>query len=73
VEDSGIGLTAENLEYIFDKFRQFNRVHGEGERGTGLGLYIVKGIIELHKGNIWAESEFGRGTKLCFILPKSSV
>ncbi len=70
VKDTGIGIAQENLPKVFDKFQQFGRVSGPGERGTGLGLSIVKGIIEMHNGNIRVESRFGEGTKFTFVLPK---
>lgn len=70
VIDSGIGISEENLSKIFDKFQQFGRLSGPGEKGTGLGLSIAKGIIKLHKGRIWVESELNKGSKFSFILPK---
>ena len=70
VSDTGIGIDPENLPKVFDKFQQFNRSFGPGEKGTGLGLAIAKGIVELHKGRIWAESKLGEGSKFSFILPK---
>lgn len=70
VSDTGIGIAPENLPKVFDKFQQFNRGFGPGERGTGLGLAIAKGIVELHKGRIWAESKLGEGSKFSFSLPK---
>ena len=73
VRDTGIGIAEENLPKVFDKFQQFDRVSGPGERGTGLGLSIVKGIIEMHNGNIRVESRCGEGTKFTFVLPKSAA
>lgn len=73
VSDTGRGLSKEDLSGIFSKFQQFGRVHGPGEKGTGLGLAISKGIVELHKGKIWAESELNTGTKISFTLPKHRV
>jgi signal transduction histidine kinase len=70
VSDTGKGITSNNLSKIFDKFEQFGRVIGPGEKGTGLGLAIVKGIVELHKGEIYTESEPNKGTKISFTLPK---
>lgn len=70
VIDTGIGIPEEELPEIFDKFRQVGRTPGTGEKGTGLGLSIAKGIVELHKGKLWAESEFGKGTKFVFTVPK---
>ena len=73
VSDTGIGITAEDLPKVFTKFLQFGRTPGAGEKGTGLGLSIAKGLIKLHRGRIWVESEAGRGTKFIFTLPKYSV
>lgn len=70
VIDEGIGIPQKDLPYLFEEFFRANNV---GERdGTGLGLYIVKRIIEAHKGEIWVESpcvETGKGSKFAFILP----
>jgi len=70
VSDTGIGIAREDMPKLFQKFQQFRRVNGPGEKGTGLGLAIAKGIVETHKGRIWAESEVGKGTKVTFTLPK---
>ena len=66
VADTGVGVAAEDLPHVFDRFWQAY----EGERrGTGLGLTIVKGIIEAHAGRIWVESAVGMGTTFFFALP----
>lgn len=70
--DTGRGIASADLPRLFNKFEQFGRKPGAGEKGTGLGLPITKGIIELHCGKIWAESELNKGTKFLFILPKFS-
>ena len=70
VSDTGIGISDEDLPRVFGKFKQFGADFESAEKGTGLGLTISKGIIELHRGHIWAESQSGRGTKICFTLPK---
>lgn len=72
VSDTGVGISSDNLENIFSKFHQLKRVPGPGEEGTGLGLPIAKGIIELHGGKIWAESEPARGSKFIFTIPSCS-
>jgi signal transduction histidine kinase len=72
VRDTGIGISPESLPKVFDKFTQFGRKDGPGEKGTGLGLSIVKGLVEVHGGEIHVESELGRGTALTFTLPKLS-
>ncbi len=69
VRDSGIGIAKDDLPKIFDKFTQFGRKDGPGEKGTGLGLSIVKGLVELHHGEIHIESEVGRGTTVILSFP----
>jgi len=73
VADTGIGIPKEDLPKVFDKFTQFERENGPGKKGTGLGLSIAKGSVELHKGEIWVESEVGKGTKFAFSLPRLSL
>lgn len=72
VEDSGPGISKEDLVKVFSKFQQFNHplARDPGTKGTGLGLSISKGLVELHGGKIWIESEVGVGTKFIFTLPK---
>lgn len=71
VADTGRGIAAENLPKIFEKFMQFGRIAGGGEKGTGLGLVIAKSLIELHNGKLWVESQENVGSKFIFILPKN--
>lgn len=70
VYDSGIGIAKEDIPKIFNKFEQIKRTAGAGGKGTGLGLFIVKGIIEAHGGSVWADSVYGKGTSFSFVLPK---
>ncbi|MFH1395463.1 MAG: HAMP domain-containing sensor histidine kinase [Candidatus Omnitrophota bacterium] len=65
--DTGSGIRKEDFGKIFDKFE---RVTTGKQEGTGLGLPISKDIVEFHKGKIWVESEFGKGSKFIFVLPK---
>jgi chemotaxis family two-component system sensor kinase Cph1 len=65
VEDSGPGIPSEDLARVFDRFR---RGHASQE-GTGLGLYIAKGIVLAHGGRIWAEAAAGGGARFCLTLP----
>jgi two-component system CheB/CheR fusion protein len=69
VSDTGCGIAEQDMPRLFEKFAQFGRKVGPGEKGTGLGLAICKGIVELHKGRIWAKSQQGKGTVLTFALP----
>jgi PAS domain S-box-containing protein len=73
VSDTGRGISKEDLPKIFNRFQQFSRASGPGIKGTGLGLAISKNIVEMHGGNIWVESEPGKGTKFTFTLPKTEV
>jgi len=69
VKDTGPGIRTEDLERVFDKFEQVRLSETRNIGGTGLGLAISRGIIEAHKGKIWAESKPGEGAKFIFLLP----
>lgn len=71
VLDTGPGLSGDQLQLIFDKFRQVTSPGGPMPKGTGLGLAIVKQIITAHGGKVWAESKPGRGSTFFFTLPLS--
>ncbi|RII27157.1 MAG: hypothetical protein CXR31_07845 [Geobacter sp.] len=68
VEDRGLGIAPEHVERIFDKFYRVDASNTAIE-GTGLGMCIVKSILEAHGGNIWVESTPGVGTKVFFTVP----
>jgi len=69
ISDTGVGIPAECLTKIFDKFQQVNN-HGKGGiKGTGLGLSIAKHIVLDHGGNIWVESNVRKGSTFHFTLP----
>ena len=70
VVDTGIGIKEEDLEAIFDSFKQVGPSQIAGYAGTGLGLAVSKQFIEMQSGRIWAESERGKGSTLTFTLPK---
>ncbi|MFQ5951843.1 MAG: ATP-binding protein [Candidatus Omnitrophota bacterium] len=72
VSDTGIGIAEKDFPRVFGKFQQFGRLGGPGEQGTGLGLFIAKGIVDLHRGKISVESKLDQGTKFTFALPKFS-
>lgn len=66
VADTGAGISAEHLPHVFDRFWQAR----QGDRtGVGLGLPIVKGLVEAHGGHVWVTSQLGRGSKFSFTLP----
>jgi light-regulated signal transduction histidine kinase (bacteriophytochrome) len=68
VEDTGIGIREEYSEQIFNIFKRLGDIDVEG---TGVGLAIVKKIVEMHNGKVWVESPVndGRGSRFCFTLP----
>ena len=66
VSDTGPGIRAEDQERLFDRFWQVTR---KDKGGAGLGLSIVKGIVEAHHGKVWVESEVGKGSIFWFSLP----
>ena len=70
VSDQGKGIAAEHLERIFGKFYQVEESATREQGGTGLGLAICKGIIQAHRGRIWAESELGKGSQFHFTLAR---
>ena len=69
VIDNGIGIKKEDQERIFEPFYQLDNPLTTERRGTGLGLTLVKQIIESHGGQIWVDSEYGRGSRFTFTLP----
>jgi two-component system sensor histidine kinase VicK len=69
VRDQGIGIAASLQDTVFERFTKANRKGTWGEGTTGLGLFIVKRIVELHDGNIWLESQSGQGTSFYIELP----
>ncbi len=68
VRDHGVGMTAEQAERVFDKFYRVDASNTAG-KGLGLGLSIVRSIIEAHHGQIWVESDEGTGSIFTFALP----
>ncbi len=69
VSDSGIGIEKEKLTLIFDRFGQVNPVKNYQPSGTGLGLPISKSLVDLMGGEMWVESEVGKGSTFRFTLP----
>ena len=68
VADEGIGMRPEQIARVFDKFYRAD-ASTTAASGLGLGMSIVKSIVEAHGGRIWVESEPGRGTRVHFTLP----
>lgn len=69
VTDTGVGMSAERIESLFKVDSAQSTRGTKGESGTGLGLLLCKDFIERHGGNIWAESEIGKGSSFHFTLP----
>ncbi|MDE2144758.1 MAG: hypothetical protein KGJ01_02215 [Patescibacteria group bacterium] len=69
VSDTGIGIPPDALNKLFTKFFRAENAISKQTEGTGLGLYMTKGIIERHGGRIWADSVPGRGTNFYFTIP----
>jgi len=73
VKDSGIGIPQADKLNIFRRFFRAHNAFNYDQQGTGLGLFISKGIIERHGGKIWFDSVEGRGTNFYFILPSGDI
>lgn len=71
INDTGAGISDENLEKLFMPDRNFSSKGTAGEKGFGIGLTLSKEFIDVHKGEIWAESQLGKGTSVRFTLPHS--
>jgi two-component system, NtrC family, sensor histidine kinase GlrK len=68
VTDTGPGIPKEEINMIFEKFRQASNKDSRGFQGSGLGLAIVKHIVHAHGGKVWVESEVGQGSTFTFVL-----
>jgi signal transduction histidine kinase len=70
IADTGPGISPEHLSKVFDRFWMVQRTR---HTGSGLGLFIAKGIVEAHGGRIWAESQLGKGSSFSFTLPAADL
>jgi PAS domain S-box-containing protein len=71
--DRGIGIPADEIQQVFERFHRGRQVSSTNYGGLGLGLYITKQIVERHGGSIWVESKEGSGTTFFFSLPTEQV
>ena len=71
VSDEGIGISQENADKLFQKFSRVDTAEAKEIKGTGLGLWICKEIVQAHGGTIWVESEPGKGSTFKFTLKKA--
>lgn len=72
IKDNGIGIAKKNLSHIFDKFYRISTGDRHDVKGSGLGLFYAKRMIELHKGNITVESTLNKGSIFKIRIPKTS-
>ncbi len=72
ISDTGQGIPPEELSHIFDRFHQVDGTVSRVQEGTGIGLSLVKELVELHGGSIRVESEIGEGTEFIVTLPKGT-
>ncbi|HUI31427.1 MAG TPA: hybrid sensor histidine kinase/response regulator [Candidatus Acidoferrales bacterium] len=71
VEDTGVGISSDEIPLIFDRYRQVKSAQASKQKGTGLGLTIVKRVTEAHGGKVFVESSLGRGTRFSVVIPLS--
>jgi signal transduction histidine kinase len=70
IEDTGIGIPPQDIQKVFQEFFRADNALDQKIKGSGLGLSLVKKIIEAHKGRIWFDSALDKGTRFTFTLPK---
>lgn len=73
IKDTGVGIPRDKLSIIFERFRQVDKTLSRNREGSGIGLSLVKSLIELHGGNIEVKSDLGKGTEFIFTLPVRTV
>lgn len=73
VADTGVGIPPERLATIFEPFQQGSAQQSRGRRGTGLGLWLSRSLVELHGGRLELDSREGEGTTAVVTLPASRV
>ncbi|MHB1345107.1 MAG: sensor histidine kinase [Thermoleophilia bacterium] len=73
VNDTGIGISAEDIDRIFERFTQIDSSSTRAQGGTGLGLAITRDLIQLHGGTIRVQSQLGRGSSFIFTVPQAGA
>ncbi len=72
VTDEGIGIPPNDRERIFERFYRVESALSRRTQGAGLGLYLVKSVIDAHRGRIWVDSDLGKGSTFVFTLPRDT-
>jgi signal transduction histidine kinase len=72
VSDNGIGIPSKDISHVFDRFYQVSSHLTRRHGGMGLGLSVAKAMIEIHNGQIWVDSEEGKGSKFYILLPQNT-
>ena len=70
IKDNGIGIPKNDLQYIFERFYRVDKSRSKNTGGIGIGLSIVKSIVDAHNGEIFVESKLNEGTEFLIKLPK---
>jgi signal transduction histidine kinase/ActR/RegA family two-component response regulator len=71
ISDTGCGISEQEKERIFNRLYQIKTGDATTRQGIGLGLYLCKELVQLHGGDIWVDSEVGKGSNFTFVLPKN--
>jgi signal transduction histidine kinase len=69
ISDTGIGIPEDKIKDIFERFVQLDRSLTRAHEGSGIGLSLVKSLVEMHKGQVFAESVYGEGSKFTITIP----
>jgi PAS domain S-box-containing protein len=72
VKDTGIGIKEEHVDFIFDRFRQVHKSFTRNQKGSGIGLSLVKSLVEMNRGTVSLFSEYGKGSEFTIKLPADS-
>lgn len=73
VKDNGIGIAEEDKDKIFDRFKQIENTFTRKVEGSGIGLSLVKSLVNMHGGKVWLESVVGKGSEFYFSLPITQI